>query len=206
MTPDQEAMTAAFWRWLAPRAHRMAELVDGDAPFWDEILAQLQAIDPGLWLEVGGQAVGEELVLTAGGNPDLFELVDAICAQAPAMPGWRVVALKPPLGFNLRQLTYEGVRVEPKALWFKTLDIGLPDIIGLRVAAPGHSAETNDRHCMAVLLLLDSALGEREAARSIHVVEVVAPPPDPDAAGYLPMVDLGAFLAWRHKRAASQVH
>ena len=100
MTPTQSALTAAFWGWLAPRADRLAELADGDAPFWDEVLAQLKAIDDGLWLEIGGGMEPRELVLTASGDPELFDLVDAICAEALPLPGWRVLALKPAMGFD----------------------------------------------------------------------------------------------------------
>ena len=207
MTPTQSALTAAFWGWLAPRADRLAELVDGDAPFWDEVLAQLKAIDDGLWLEISsGKPDPRELVLTASGDSELFDLVDAICAQALPLAGWRVVSLKPAMGFDFA-LTWEGVEIDPKTTWFEPRTLrDAPEIVGLRVAVPGYTAEADAPYTMGVLVLLDSALGEREAASSIHLVEVVAPPADPDAAGYLPMVDLGAFLAWRHKRAASQVH
>jgi len=206
MTPTQSAMTAAFWDWLAPHAARLAELADGGASFWDEILAQLKAIDDGLWMEVGGGMEPRELVLTASGNPDLFDLVDAVAAQARPLAGWRVVALKPPMGFDF-SLTWEGVTVEPQASWFEPLESrDTPDVLGLRVAVPGHTAAMDEAHCMGVLLMLDAALGEREAATSIHLVEVVAPPDDPDAAGYLPLAELAAYLAWRRRRAAGQVH
>ena len=33
MTLTQSALTAAFWGWLAPRAHRLPELADGETPF-----------------------------------------------------------------------------------------------------------------------------------------------------------------------------
>ena len=206
MTPTQSALTAAFWAWLAPRAERLAELVDADAPFWNDVLAQLKAIDDGLWLEIGAGMEPRELVLTASGDPELFDLVDAVCAEARPLPGWRVVALKPPMGFDFA-LTWEGVTIEPKATWFEPLEsVDAPEILGLRVAVPGYSVEANEPHCMGVLLMLDAALGEREAATSVQLAEIVAPPSDPDAAGFLPMVDLAGYLAWRRKRSAGRVH
>ena len=206
MTPTQSALTAAFWGWLAPRAGRLPELADGDAAFWNEVLTQLKAIDEGLWLEIGGGMEPRELVLTASGDLELFDLVDAICAEARPLPGWRVVALKPAMGFDFA-LTWEGVEIDPKTTWFEPLELAdAPEILGLRVAVPGYNDEAEEAYFSGAFVLLNSALGERESVRDVLLAEVVAPPPDPDAAGYLPMVDLGAYLAWRRKRVASQVH
>ncbi len=206
MTPAQQAASTGFWQWLSPRAHRLPELEDEASPFWDAVLGHLKEIDDGLWLEISGGDDPREIVLSASGNPDLFDLVEAIAAQAPGIPGWCVIGLKPALGFDFTT-TWEGVLLDPKQLWFEALDNpALPEIVGLRVAAPGHTRARDTDYCNGVLTLLDTALGERRAAQDIHLVEVVAPPPDPDGAGYLPMVELADYLDWRRKRRISQAH
>ena len=206
MTSAQQAATTAFWQWLAAHASRLPHLVDGESPFWDEVLAALKHIDNGLWLELTTDADPGEVVITAGGDPDLFDLVDAISAQAPPLPGWQAIPLKRGMGFGF-SITWEGVPLDPKQLWFEPLnDPDRPDIVGLRVAAPGHHAGADKDYGNGVLMLLDTALGEREAVRDIELLEVVAPPTDPDAEGYLPLVELANYIAWRRKRPASQIH
>lgn len=203
MTPSQSAATAAFWPWLERHRHRLPTLVRPDAPFWDEVLARLKTIDDGLWLEVSEDAVPGEIVLTAGGDEALFDLVEAVAARAPAMPGWTVIALKPAMGFG-GVTCWEGLVLDPKQLWFEPLNNPkAPQVLGLRVAAPGHTPSADPNFRNGLLTLLDTGLGERHAAARVHLVDVGPVPPDPDAAGYLPLVDLAAYLDWRDRRRAN---
>jgi hypothetical protein len=203
-TSRADAITA-FWRWLRRHAAELDATRTAESEFFDVILEQLKSVDEGLWLEMSlpGHEV-REFVVTASGDRTLFDLVEALVDAAPALPGWRFVALKSPMGFGFG-LRWEGVELNPPQLWYEPLsNPAQPDILGLRVAVPGFLDELQDDFGNGVLMLLDTALGERSAATDIELVQVCAVPEDPDQAGYLPLVELANYIEWRKRRAANR--
>lgn len=191
-----------FWTWFAAREERYRSL-DGEGAheLLDALEARLSACAPGVWFEIGGRREGpRELVLTAGGDPRLFEDVRQLVAAAPPLPAWRVIAFKPPQGFSF-VATCDGLRVDPRELWFQPLEAQRhPELLGLFIAAPGYSDEAHSRFKHACRIVLDTALGEVAAAEEIHYVEVGALPRDPEAAGFLALPELADFVATRRRR------
>jgi len=56
----------------------------------------------------------------------------------------------------------------------------------------------------AVLMILDTALGERSAARDIQYTEVSELPPHPESLGYIELPELPDYIAWRKRSLAPQ--
>jgi hypothetical protein len=192
----------AFWKWFI-HAHHKFEHVQGDRKesLLDELQDRLQKFSPGLWFEVGGHPDGPmELIISAEGNPDYFAEVLALVGCAPKMEGWQFIAFKPPQGFEF-VTEYEGVTINPAKSWFLPLvSESNPSALGLRVAVPGFSQELEKIYGAAVCIVLDTGLGELAASESIHHLEVVALPGDPEGEGYIELNELGDYLAWRAAR------
>jgi len=85
-------------------------------------------------------------------------------------------------------------------MWFLPLsNPETPRALGLRIAVPGISERNIDSVTNAVLVILDTALGERSSSEDIDHVEVAPIPDNPDSEGYLTLPDLTEYITW-HKR------
>jgi hypothetical protein len=146
---------AAFWLWLHAHQAALREMSSPRDAFWDELLPRLKTVHEDLWFEVSvpGKTV-REFVITAQGDTSLFPLVEELASQAPEIPGWTVVALKPPMGFGF-SIKYEGVELKPDDIWFEPhTSKDTPNVLGLRIAAPGYVEELDQEFCNGVLILL----------------------------------------------------
>ena len=192
---------SAFWAWLASHQSALNTLESPDDPFWDELLAHLQGVNEGLWFEVSAPGDEDrELVITAQGEWALFPLVEAMVSVAPELPGWIPVDLKPAMGFGF-SIGYRGLELDPQDIWFEPMvDPDAPDVLGLRVAVQGFNDDQEEDFANGLLLMLDTALGEKAAATDVDLVEVCDVPAEPDDEGFLPFAELGSYLAWRKSR------
>lgn len=191
----------AFWSWLKAHQEELDALESPEHPFWDELLEHLKLVDDGLWFEVSMPGDGErELVITAEGDWELFPLVEAMVSVAPDLDGWEVVALKPAMGFEFG-IQYEGLELDPRAMWFQPLiDEDAPEVLGLRVAMPGFDEEQEQSFANGLLVILDTALGEKSAASDVDVIEVCELPEDPQEEGFLPLPELTSYVEWRRSK------
>jgi len=190
-----------FWRWFEVHRVDFDILADTEAPFWDIALGELKRLDEHLWFELSGQDDDpREFVITAEGHAKVFALVDEMVARAPKIPGWEFVPLKPAMGFDF-ETTYEGISFDPRTMWFlPLLSASRPQNLGLRIGVPGYQPENKRETDNAVLVILDTALGERVAALDVHYVEVVALPAAPEADGYIELPELGRYIEWRKRK------
>jgi hypothetical protein len=191
----------AFWTWLVSRQSDLNAMDSPEEPFWDEMLERLKTLNDGLWFEVSAPGDGDrEIVITAQGEWELFPLVEAMVSVAPELPGWSAVALKPAMGFGFT-IGYRGLELDPQGIWFEPLvDPDAPEVLGLRVAVQGFNDDQEEDFANGLLLVLDTALGERAAATDVDLVDVCEVPADPDDEGFLPFTELGSYLAWRKSR------
>jgi hypothetical protein len=104
------------------------------------------------------------------------------------------------MGFGF-QTTYEGVTFDPRSMWFLPLESGSnPAALGLRVGIPDFECVQEQIAKNAVLVILDTALGERSAASDIQHVEVAALPSKPENQGYIELTDLVDYIEWRKRK------
>ena len=77
------------------------------------------------------------------------------------LPDWQFIALKPAMGFDF-VTNYEGVELDPKQMWFLPLkSASQPNDFALRVGVPNLLPEVQRQTSNGVLVILDTALGER---------------------------------------------
>ncbi|MFT3686106.1 MAG: hypothetical protein QM783_14495 [Phycisphaerales bacterium] len=199
--PSDLPAAAAFWSWFRQNKARLDLLDDPDEPLWDEALAELAKVHPDLRfalssLEDAPKGADRELVLTASCDIELFATVDALVAAAPKLPGWTWVALKPPMGFDFES-EYEDLTLDPAEMWFFPVrDSARPRQLALRIAVPGITRRREQQYFEAVAMILETGLGERDAASDLHDLQVVPPPEKLKAEGYAPLKELPDYIAW----------
>ena len=154
-------------------------------------------------LSAAGDMV-REFIVTAEGHVESFPVVEMLVSLAPDIEGWAFVALKPPMGFAF-STRYEGTLFEPSRMWFLPLESAShPQDFGMRVGIEGlGSIEERVAH-NAVLVILDTSLGERSAALDIQHVQVSELPQNPESLGYIELPELPDYLAWRKRKQSSQ--
>jgi hypothetical protein len=189
-----------FWRWFQDHQSEFDRLSEPEEPFWDIALGELKRVDERLWFELSETGVPvREFVVTAEGRVEAFPIAVALVSHAPEVEGWTFVALKPPMGFDFTT-RYEGMLFDAGQMWFLPLEsASRPDDFGIRVGIQGLESMDAAVAQRAVLVILDTALGERSAALEIHHVEVVELPADPQSLGYFELPELPAYLSWRKK-------
>lgn len=194
--------TQRFWRWFAENRARFRTMkTPSREELLDEILERLHEIDEGLFFEVSEPKDGIcDFVITAEGRKNLFALVDEVVAAAPSLKEWTFTALRPPLGFGFG-IDYGNVHLDPEELWFLPLSAGENgEHFGVRIGIHKLKKRDQEETLNATYILLDTGLGERRSAETIEHVEVVSLPKDPDAAGFIRLLQLPAFLDWRQSK------
>lgn len=190
---------AQFWQWFVEneRRFRDVEVADKDQ-LLDEIQHALHRISEDLWFEIGGDREGpQELVITAEGKHHAFALVREVVSAAPEIPGWKIIAFKPPRGFDFTT-SYGDITVSPKAAWFSVLPAPEgPDGIDLRVAYADFEPSKAEAFLTATYHLLEGGLGELAVAQIFRSIEVCAAPPDPRAEGQRLLSELPGYIAKR---------
>jgi hypothetical protein len=201
---------SAFWRWFAANEARFrAVAIAGTArdALLDEIQEQLHTVNPQLYFEIGSARGGPtQLVITAAGRRDLFAVVHDLVVAAPALEGWSFVALKPAAGFEF-EAQYGAATVDPEACWFLPLESAAePGRLGVLVGCPGFDPAVRQDFENAVLVALDTGLGEQRAAEQIGHVEVGPLPRAPAEEGLIELPELPAFLDWWRAHRAHRAH
>ncbi|HEX4005644.1 MAG TPA: hypothetical protein VHX60_05690 [Acidobacteriaceae bacterium] len=168
-------------------------------------MEQLHCVDERLWIEMSRSSdPTREFIVTAQGNAEAFDIAESLIAAAPEMPGWQMTALKPATGFDFKTES-EGLLLDSREMWFLPLENpDLPHSLGLRIGVQDLEPERNADVLNAVLMMLDTGLGERTAAIAIQHVEVSSLPPNPESLGYIELPELSDYLAWRRRKGNSQ--
>jgi hypothetical protein len=199
----QTQAISEFWSWFASHETSLRAMAGSDDPLWDTALARLRAVHASLAFELSDPVEGvREFVVTAQGNAELFPLVDAMIAAASPRVGWEFVALKPAMGFDFIT-TYEGVKLDPREMWFMPLtSSSRPADLGVRIAVPGYTPALRSMLENALMMIVDTGIGERSAAMDIQHVDIEAVPEEPAKRGYIELTDLGPYIAWHKRRVA----
>jgi len=201
---DEKNRIEEFWAWFAAHKLEFSKLAAPDEPFWDFAAKQLKKVDEHFWFELSrDRHPAREFIVTAQGHVSSFPLAEKLIRLAPNIEGWAFIALKPPQGFQFTT-TYEGTRFDPREIWFLPLESkSHPGDLGLRIAVAGLERVDKSTAHTAILVILDTGLGERSAALDLQYTEVTELPADPGSLGYIELPELAEYIAWRKKRLAS---
>jgi hypothetical protein len=191
----------AFWNWFKVNEAGLRAALGPSDPLWNLALERLHGIDERLWIELSRpDGHIREFIVTAQGNTAAFDVADALIAAAPEMRGWQMIALKPAMGFDFIT-EYEDLTLDSREMWFLPLEnASAPGSLGLRIGIPGLEPERCSEALDAVLMMLDTGLGERTAATKVQHVEVSPLPPNPESDGFIELPELPDYLAWRARK------
>jgi len=191
---------AEFWARFRQHEKRLRDLQANTDRFLGELCEALGAVREGLGVEISDEEHGiRDLMITAGGDATLFDEVKKLVAEAPLLPHWNFIALKPPRGFDFT-LELDGVCIAPSDLVFETLACSAtPSALGIRVFVPPQML--GEGGLEAVRKVIEIGLGEETAASSIDHLEIAAEPDSTDQ--YIPLSDLEAYIEWFQKRSSS---
>jgi hypothetical protein len=193
---DLDQAIDEFWNWFRNHRAEFDSLVNPDTPFWDVAVNELKRINRLLWIELSHPDGGtRDFIITVEGHCEAFPIVEAIIARAPQIEGWNFIALKPPMGFDFTT-NYEGITFHPSAMWFRILGNSYqPQGLALQIGLPNLTTANRRQAQNAMLIILDTALGERAAATLLHAIDVVPLPNNPSASGYTQLPKLPALIA-----------
>ncbi len=191
--PAPSKADAVFWQWFEGNARRLAAAQRPSEQLLDEVQRELQKAEPGLAFEIGyeGPRAPRMLVVSADGARERFAAVKRLVGAAPRkVPGWQVVAFrqrKPGL-----EVAYQGVRLHPRDVWFSSERVGGAVNVLVHVRESGSHPLPAVQG--AVLLLLDSTLGEYDVETRVEGIEIRPLPVDPRAAWLRPLSELPAVV------------
>jgi hypothetical protein len=187
-----------FWIEFQDLKDALAEISTADHPAYDAVLWHLQQIDSRLYFEFSTSAEICELIITAEGNAELFDLVEQTVARAPELNACRVFALKPKLGFPI-STTWEGLVVKMSDVVFDPQSRKGSSDLGLRIFVAGLAPDDVDRAHAAILRAIDHGLGERSFAEKVQFLEVLPLPAGTPPDDYIPLTDLEKYIDWRSR-------
>lgn len=169
-----------FWAWFQGRETALRRISSHNDPLLEEAYQEHLNISDGLAIEIAGEnGGGPEVVIGAGGNKASFDLVDRIVEAAPALANWKVVALKPALGFDFAS-DCEGRVYAPVEMTFVFLRPPAPDRgARLKIYVPGLPKNEVENAEFILWRILDTALGERSCALDVEAIQVEPMPRTP---------------------------
>jgi hypothetical protein len=192
-----------FWDWF--EKHNKAYLfVDEDVKeqLLDDLQDHLHEYCDQLYFQVGG-APGEEqeLIITAEGNSDFFEQVEALVNNAPVIDNWKFVAFFQPSD-DLDTTNFEGVELSPRDMWFLPLEsASMPKSIGIKVCTPNYDLVKESKWFKpAAYKVLDTVLGEKSFAMDIDHIDFGLLPPNPEEQGMIELSELLAYVKWKKSK------
>jgi hypothetical protein len=195
-----------FWNWFKKNNSKyyylnlIKDLVEKEK-LLDEFLKQLHNYCDKLYFEIGGfPNQPQELIISAEGNKNYFDKVEALVKAAPKINDWQIIAFKPPMGVDFTT-EYGGVKLNVHEIWFLPLENGDdPQALGLRIYLPNYNAEQENVFIEGCYQVLDGILGEKTVTLDIQHVEVDKLPIKPEEKGLIELSELQKYISWRKQR------
>jgi hypothetical protein len=168
-SPPPAAVTgdAAFWKWFDAHKDEVAKIKRADEPIADQLAAELHKISPDLTFEMGIGTTPKELIISAGGIKSVFPTVNRLVAAAPAIPGWKVIALRPRKPMTEIQLG-DGKTFAMDDMRVSVSDAG--DKLDVTIFVKGRPVDNATKN--AVYLLLDCLLGEYDVETRLGGIDI----------------------------------
>lgn len=194
---------ADFWQWFQLNAatfHRVVKKQgDLEKEFFDKLAPQLGALKDGYWYLTGMcDDRCAELVLTADGTVKNIVFVEELVAAAPAIPNWRITALKPALGIEDVNISMGGYLFQESNLsFYAPHHADYPDEVDIVFVYDDFKEEDRDVIVNGVFIFLDNFLGELHAVTTIDSMSVRSRVQAEQE--LIPIGKLKDYLIWREK-------
>lgn len=187
-----EAVTE-LWTWVGAHLDELGQIQTGKEPVAEELARKLDAVDPGLTYELGLGKKPMEIIISADGKKELFELVKQVVASAPPLEGAKVVAFRPRKDPSLK-LSVGDTTVSGSDVSFTLAeDEARQGQIAVRLYMKSLTRENEESMRGATFLLLEAAVGEYDLETRLGGISV-DPFPEKPRPGMKPLKDLPAAL------------
>ncbi len=176
-----------FWQWFETNSNRLAEVKTCQEPIADELSKQLRKVCKGLVFLFGPEDNGRrEFIISAAGIRKLFPNVQELVNDAPDMPGWRIMAFRPPVkDISDLRLILGDAEFSANDIWFSYNKSD--DKIDLNIFTRIPDGVSRDVVGEAAFLLLDHTVGEYNVETKIGGITLGVLPIDPVAEGLHPL-------------------
>src|SRR5262245_24391790 len=90
--PGHRLRSGQFWNWFVAHETDLWAVPDREDPWLDQLHEALSTYREGLSFELSDEEGGvRDLIVSASGDRDLFEAVDALVKDAPSLERWRII-------------------------------------------------------------------------------------------------------------------
>jgi hypothetical protein len=157
-----------FWNWFIRNREELASIRNGQEPICADMSKQLKKVHSGLAWEFGIEKGMMECIISADGIADVFPAVDALVADAPAIPGWRVTAFRPRKGGDLKVQMGDRV-LATDDIYFVATRAG--EKLDLELLVDGLTPQNEKGIQHVSFLLMDAVVGEYDVVTRIGGIE-----------------------------------
>jgi hypothetical protein len=209
---DKPLDNSGFWDWFQKEQRQFHSVVKTkdtnniDKGFLEKIMPKLQTLNKQFYCLTGMfDADIAELVITAEGDIKTFVFAEELVAAAPDIPGWRLTALKPPVGIKDMRISMAGFDFDNNKLsFFCNEEEKYPDVIDLTIVHSDFTDKDQKTITNGTFIYLDNALGELNLATLIDHIQVTGP--SGDHPELIPIGKLTDFLNWKEKEFIEKYH
>jgi hypothetical protein len=153
--------------------------------------SELSKVSEGLTFQIGKESRWHEFVVSADGMPARFSTVIRLVGAAPALPGWRIVAFRQPKGTHFT-IEFGGQKLSPAELWFAATPNAY--LLDLTFYVKGLARRNRELIMGALLIALDTSLGEFDVETKIGRIDLEPAPRNPSKVGLKTFHELPTFV------------
>lgn len=190
-----------FWDWFKDNNSKYLKLdeIENEAEYemlLEDFLKHLHEYCEGLYFLIGGDDK-KEIIITAEGDAKYFDDVEKLVSKAPLLPGWDIIAFKPPMEGDF-VTNYEGAEIDTSTSWFMPLEnSSKPKELGLKIYIENYSAADRENFLNAAYEVLDTILGEKINAAQVQYVDIEKLPVDIKEQGLIELSKLLEYVKWK---------
>ncbi len=160
---------ATFWNWFLKNEDRLFNLeIDMESTF--AMLSEaMNKVHPYLTFEFGPKRGNKrEFIISADGMREALPKVQSLCAAAPQLPRWEVIAFR--RRREAGDITFNGITIRAEDVRVLVEPCGPK--VGVTVFIPGFGQELEDHYTNIAFIYLDHTLGEFDVITMIGSVNV----------------------------------
>lgn len=206
LTPNKLEKAQTFWNWFANNRFAFEFMSDIEPTQKNKLIDMCvhemekycEGLGPIFCPEVSERG-DFRFVVSASGDPSLFQQAKDLAAQAPDIPNWNIVGLIPPIqeGQALRFNVADFV-LDPNQIGVTLVDVGgysnrLGILVGLQEFdedQPELMVEVRN----TIVQLISNICGEEMVGNHIQFLELREFPENPSASGYYKMYNLPEMI------------
>ena len=162
-----------FWKWFGQNELTYRKIFDNyETDLIDDILNKLIEIQKGLAVEFEKANGIYDMIISADGVEEYFDIVQKIIDEAPLIKDWKFTAFRQPHDKERLQkfvLTVNGHSLDPKQIMF--LPIVEEEKLYIQIFSPDINEETKNKICYGCLMLLDNIIGEYACVKKVDGYE-----------------------------------